>query len=68
MSIRIGSRLTFLCLLAVFPIITFCHVPIVLAGEPQRVEVRSPDFSVVTDAGEKRGRDRTPDRDELQTG
>src|SRR5258708_5625410 len=27
------------------------------AGEPQWVEVRSPDFSVVTDAGEKRGRE-----------
>ena len=28
-----------------------------LAGEPQWVEVRSPNFSVVTDAGEKRGRE-----------
>jgi tetratricopeptide (TPR) repeat protein len=28
-----------------------------LAGEPQWVEVRSPHFSVVTDAGEKRGRE-----------
>ncbi|HEY1658219.1 MAG TPA: tetratricopeptide repeat protein [Candidatus Sulfotelmatobacter sp.] len=27
------------------------------AGEPQWVEVRSPNFSVVTDAGEKRGRE-----------
>jgi len=27
------------------------------AGEQQWVEVRSPDFSVITDAGEKRGRD-----------
>jgi hypothetical protein len=45
MSIRIGwSHLTFLCLLAVFSIITFCHVPIALAGEPQWVEVRSPNF------------------------
>jgi hypothetical protein len=30
---------------------------IVLAGEPPWVEVRSPNFSVVTDAGEKRGRE-----------
>jgi Flp pilus assembly protein TadD len=29
----------------------------ILAGEPQWVEVRSPHFSVVTDAGEKRGRE-----------
>src|SRR5271154_119110 len=27
------------------------------AGEQQWVEVRSPNFSVITDAGEKRGRD-----------
>jgi len=27
------------------------------AGEPQWVEVRSPNFSVITDAGERRGRD-----------
>jgi hypothetical protein len=31
--------------------------PVVFAGEPQWVEVRSPNFSVVTDAGEKRGRE-----------
>ena len=30
----------------------YCH-----AGEPQWVEVRSANFSVITDAGEKRGRD-----------
>jgi tetratricopeptide (TPR) repeat protein len=29
----------------------------VFAGEPQWIEVRSPNFSVITDAGEKRGRD-----------
>jgi hypothetical protein len=29
----------------------------VFAGEPQWVEVRSPNFSVATDAGEKRGRE-----------
>ncbi len=31
--------------------------PVVLAGEVQWVEVRSPNFSVVTDAGEKHGRE-----------
>ncbi len=30
---------------------------LVFAGDPQWVEVRSPNFSVITDAGEKRGRD-----------
>ncbi len=34
----------------------YCE-PAVFAGEPQWVEVRSPNFSVVTDAGEKRGRE-----------
>src|ERR1700746_3734045 len=28
-----------------------------MASEPQWVEVRSPNFSVITDAGEKKGRD-----------
>ena len=37
--------------------IHFCWLPTALAGEPQWVEVRSPNFSVVTDAGEKRGRE-----------
>ncbi len=32
-------------------------IPELLAGEPQWIEVRSPNFSVVTDAGEKRGRE-----------
>jgi tetratricopeptide (TPR) repeat protein len=36
---------------------SFCGAPRVLAGEPQWVEVHSPNFSVVTDAGEKRGRE-----------
>ena len=34
-----------------------CLVPPIFAGESQWVEVHSPNFSVVTDAGEKRGRD-----------
>jgi tetratricopeptide (TPR) repeat protein len=33
------------------------HVPSVQAGEPQWIEVRSPNFSVITDAGDRRGRD-----------
>ena len=46
---------------AIWPIIILAFVffskPTVFAGEPQWVEVRSPNFSVVTDAGEKRGRE-----------
>ncbi len=45
------------CLLAIPLVITFCGAPTVFAGEPQWVEVRSTNFSVVTDAGEKRGRE-----------
>ncbi len=52
MSIRSGR---FVCALALFSL--SCWVPSVFAGEPQWVEVHSPNFSVVTDAGEKRGRD-----------
>jgi len=37
--------------------VLFCGVSKVSAGEPQWVEVRSPNFSVVTDGGEKRGRE-----------
>ena len=36
--------------------LVFCSC-LSFAGEPQWVEVRSPNFSVITDAGEKRGRD-----------
>ena len=43
------AALTFLC--------EFCSCPVVFAGEPQWIEVQSPNFSVVTDAGEKRGRE-----------
>lgn len=32
-------------------------VPVASASEPQWIEIKSPHFSVVTDAGEKRGRD-----------
>jgi Tfp pilus assembly protein PilF len=36
---------------------SLCFIPAAFASEPQWVEVRSPNFSVVTDAGEKRGRE-----------
>jgi tetratricopeptide (TPR) repeat protein len=37
--------------------LTICGTPRLFAGEQQWLEVRSPNFSVVTDAGEKRGRE-----------
>jgi len=40
----------------VFSSIVICS-PFTFGAEPQWVEVRSPNFSVITDAGEKRGRD-----------
>jgi tetratricopeptide (TPR) repeat protein len=58
MNFRHGRfRSPFFCLLAVLSTVTFCGVPPAFAGESQWVEVRSPNFSVVTDAGEKRGRE-----------
>src|SRR5579863_4158823 len=44
-------------LIAIVSVVLFCCGPPAFAGEPQWVEVRSPNFSVVTDAGEKRGRE-----------
>jgi Tfp pilus assembly protein PilF len=58
MSLRHGAfRCAFFRLRAVLLAVTFFGPPALLAGEPQWVEVRSPNFSVVTDAGEKRGRE-----------
>lgn len=58
MSTGLGRFVSCLsCLLAVLSTIPLGVLPVVLAGEPQWVEVRSPNFSVVTDAGEKRGRE-----------
>jgi tetratricopeptide (TPR) repeat protein len=37
--------------------LALCGAPPLFGGDPQWVEVRSPNFSVVTDAGEKRGRE-----------
>jgi Flp pilus assembly protein TadD len=45
------------CLPAFVLVVSVCCAPTVFAGEPQWVEVHSPNFSVVTDAGEKRGRE-----------
>ena len=44
-------------LFAVLLAVPFCGASKMFAGDPQWVEVRSPNFSVVTDAGEKRGRE-----------
>ncbi len=46
-------KIRFLFLLAA----VFCVGPVAKADGPQWLEVRSPHFSVVTDAGEKRGRE-----------
>jgi tetratricopeptide (TPR) repeat protein len=40
----------------VLAILTLCSI-CSFAGDPQWVEIRSPNFSVITDAGDKRGRD-----------
>ena len=56
MSIR-SARFRIIARLAAFSTITFFVAISLFAGEPQWVEVRSPNFSVVTDAGEKRGRE-----------
>lgn len=40
-----------------FLLVPLCLVASAFAGEPAWVEVRSPHFSVVTDAGEKRRRE-----------
>ena len=47
----------FLCPLPILLAVIVCSLSAVFAGEPQWVEVRSPNFSVITDAGEKRGRE-----------
>jgi tetratricopeptide (TPR) repeat protein len=58
MSIRLGRfRSALFYLPAILLVVTFCDGPAIFAGEPEWVEVRSPNFSVVTDAGEKRGRE-----------
>jgi tetratricopeptide (TPR) repeat protein len=58
MSICVGRfRSGHFYLPAMLLAVIFCDGPTVFAGESEWVEVRSPNFSVVTDAGEKRGRD-----------
>jgi Flp pilus assembly protein TadD len=44
-------------LLAFFLLSSLWERSAILAGEPQWIEVRSPNFSVLTDGGEKRGRE-----------
>jgi Flp pilus assembly protein TadD len=46
-----------LALLAVLALLQVANPSPVRAGEPEWVEVHSPNFSVITDAGEKRGRE-----------
>ena len=48
---------TILIPLAIVITLSSSPLPVARAAEPQWVEVRSPNFSVVTDAGEKRGRE-----------
>ena len=57
MSLRSGRLLATLCLVGISLFVTFRKPPSAYAGEPQWMEIRSPHFSVVTDAGEKRGRE-----------
>jgi tetratricopeptide (TPR) repeat protein len=57
MSSRLCRGNSALRLLPAILALVFASGPAVFAGEPQWVEVRSPNFSVVTDAGEKRGRE-----------
>ena len=57
MTLRLGwPHSIFFLLITVF-LMSPTGVPPAFGGEPQWVEVRSPHFSVVTDAGEKRGRE-----------
>src|SRR5258708_39740835 len=56
MNIRLRWMLFGLAFLTFF-LCEFSTCPVVFAGEPQWIEVHSPNFSVVTDAGEKRGRE-----------
>src|SRR2546425_9708938 len=54
---RRSLRSVLLCVPLILLLTSLYDVSAVFAGEPQWVEVRSPNFSVVTDAGEKRGRE-----------
>jgi tetratricopeptide (TPR) repeat protein len=57
MSLRPQPSPLVLALLFLLPAFALIFQPRVSAGEPQWLEVRSPNFSVITDAGEKRGRE-----------
>jgi Tfp pilus assembly protein PilF len=57
MRTRLRWFRSFLFPLPILLAVIVCSFSAVFAGEPQWVEVRSPNFSVITDAGEKRGRE-----------
>jgi len=57
MCSRVARFVALLSFLSVLLGIPHAGLQVVSAGEPQWVEVRSQNFSVVTDAGEKRGRE-----------
>jgi len=57
MCSRVRCFVLLFFLLSALLAIPFGALPVVSAGEQQWVEVRSPNFSVVTDAGERRGRE-----------
>jgi hypothetical protein len=51
-----GRTMRFLKICLLLEFLFLCST-LTFAGDPQWVEVRSPNFSVITDAGEKKGRD-----------
>jgi len=58
MRVRRGSFQSALCCLSTtLLVVTLFHAPWAFGGEAVWVEVKSPNFSVVTDAGEQRGRE-----------
>jgi Flp pilus assembly protein TadD len=57
MSFRLRWIITVVSFWFTVVLCQFSAGPVVFAAEPQWIEVKSPNFSVVTDAGEKRGRE-----------
>jgi tetratricopeptide (TPR) repeat protein len=53
----VRSRLALLCRRLLPPLLALSTVPLTFAGDASWIEITSPHFSVVTDAGEKRGRE-----------
>ena len=56
-SLRSGRLLSTPFLVGISRFVTFRNAPSAFAGEPQWMELGSPHFSVVSDGGEKRGRE-----------